>query len=139
MEAAVGRTVGVPAQVTEQGRPGALVQRRDDRGVVDLPGLLGDLLDELAGRVRLGAAVVDRVGVPPYALMYAAVKSALPVAVEPGNQSPADMMPSTLVAPTLSGNSSGELAPLDMNMNLGLNFSWTKPSPGRRRPRSGFR
>src|SRR5215475_8172430 len=58
--------------------------------------------------------------------MYWAVKSALPVAVEPGYQSPADMMPVVLLDPTLSGNSAGELAPLDMNMNFGLNLSCTR-------------
>src|SRR6185312_4677377 len=64
--------------------------------------------------------------VPPCAFVYAAAKSALPAAVEPGNQSPEDMMPVVLALPTLSGNSTGELAPLDRNMNWGLNFSWTR-------------
>src|SRR5689334_25256406 len=58
VEAAVGRAVGVPAEVAQQGRPSALVQRGDDGRVVDLPGLLRDLLDDLADRVGLGAAVV---------------------------------------------------------------------------------
>ncbi len=34
-------------------------------------------------------------------------------------------MPFTLPAPTLSGNSTGELAPLDMNSHFGLHLSWT--------------
>src|SRR5256885_9421230 len=54
VEAAARRAGGVPAQVAQQGRPGSLVEGRDDGRVVDLPGLLGDSLQELAGRVRLG-------------------------------------------------------------------------------------
>src|SRR5262249_5883407 len=65
------------------------------------------------------------VGAPPTFAMYAWTKSALPVAVESGYQSPEEKTPAVLFAPTLSGNSTGELAPLLMNSHFGLNRNWT--------------
>src|SRR5262249_24098953 len=61
VEAAAGRAGGVPAQGAQDRRPRATGEGWVDRVVVDLPGRLGDRLDELAGGVRLGGAVVDRV------------------------------------------------------------------------------
>ncbi len=63
-------------------------------------------------------------GVPPYAFTKAAAKAALPGAVLPGNQSPDEKIPSVFAAPTLSGNSPGELAPLDRKSHFGAHFSW---------------
>ena len=49
----------------------------------------------------------------------------LPGAFESGNQSPQLKMPFTFLAPTLLGNSTGELAPLAWNRNFGLKPSCT--------------
>src|SRR5215467_12538012 len=62
VETAARGTGGVPAEVAQDRRPGAAVQRADDGVVVDLSGGLGDGLDQLAGGVRLGGTVVDGVG-----------------------------------------------------------------------------
>ncbi len=62
--------------------------------------------------------------VPPYFLMYAAMKAALPEAVLPENQSPEEKMPSVFFSPTALGKSTGELAPLDRNSHLGAHLSW---------------
>src|SRR5258708_34458575 len=61
---------------------------------------------------------------PPYIAMYAAMNSLLPAIGEAGYQSLLVNTPSVFLAPTLSGNSVGELAPFDMNSHFGLNFSW---------------
>src|SRR5438132_1327855 len=61
---------------------------------------------------------------PPYLAVYAAMNSLLPATDDPGYQSPVLKTPAVLPAPTLSGNSVGEFAPLDMKSHLGLNFSW---------------
>ncbi len=58
-ELAVRLAVGVPGQRAKQRRPGTRVQHLDDRRVVDLAGLLRDLLQELAAGERLGGAGVD--------------------------------------------------------------------------------
>ena len=52
------------------------------------------------------------------------MNSLLPATGEAGYQSPLVNMPSVFLAPTLSGNSVGELAPFDMKSHFGLNFSW---------------
>ena len=64
-------------------------------------------------------------GVPPYCLSYADTNCVLPFDLEVGNQSPQLKMPSVFFAPTLLGNSVGELAPFERNRNLGLNPAWT--------------
>src|ERR1035437_10192484 len=61
VEAARGCSVGSPAQVAEQGGPGALVQGGDDGRVVDLTCLGSHICEDLSGAVGLGAGVVDRV------------------------------------------------------------------------------
>ena len=87
-------------------------------GLVLLPGVLL----AMAGRWVVRAGSVTRLR----HVGYAAVALALPYALLAGNQSPEDMMPAVLPAPTLSGNSTGEFAPFDRNMNRGLNFSCTR-------------
>src|SRR5450631_2414605 len=61
VEAARRCSVGSPAEVAEQGGPGALVQGGDDSGVVDLSGLCGYRLQDLSDGVGLGGRVVDGV------------------------------------------------------------------------------
>ena len=64
--------------------------------------------------------------VPPYFFRYAPTNSALPLAFEPGNQSPELKMPLTFSRPTFAGNSTGEFAPLATYRNLGAQPSATR-------------
>src|SRR5450631_4775513 len=62
VEAARRCSVGSPAEVAEQGGPGALVQGGDQGRVVDLACLGSHICEDLSDAVGLGAGVVDSVG-----------------------------------------------------------------------------
>src|ERR1019366_7014255 len=68
VEAARRSSVGSPAEVAEQSRPGALVQGGDNGWVVDLASLGGHSLQDLSDGIGLGGGVVDGVRGAPIGL-----------------------------------------------------------------------